>query len=361
MVGDIVATSVLILALIPVVLYAINVRLYRPVPAASDPFPSASILIPARNEEASIGAAVAAALACKAGEFEVVVLDDHSQDRTAAIVRDLAARDDRVRLAPSAPLPDGWCGKQFACHQLARLARYPLLLFVDADVRLAPGAVGRLAASLDSSRADLVSGVPRQETGTLLENLVLPLVHFLLLGYLPFFFMRRFRHPAFAAGCGQLFATRKDAYEAVGGHAAIRSSRHDGLMLPRAYRRAGRMTDLCDATDLATCRMYANGRELWFGLAKNAREGLAHPKAIMVWTVLLFGGQVLLFVLLPWAPWLTAPALLVLLVRLDAARRFRQSWLGAVLHPIGVLLLLAIQWYATVCTWSGRPVAWKGR
>ena len=77
--------------------------------------------------------------------------------------------------------------------------------------------------------------------------------------------------------------------------------------------------------------------------------------------ILLLGGQVLPFVLLAWMPWMAAPALSVLLVRWDAVRRFGQSWLGAVLHPVGVLILLAIQWYATVCAWMGRPVAWKGR
>src|SRR5207244_4018469 len=131
------------------------------------------------------------------------------------------------------------------------------------------------------SGADLGSGFPRQETGTLLEKLVLPLIHFLLLGYLPLIGMRWCRHPAFGAGCGQLFVTRRDAYEAVGGHVAVRASLHDGLTLPRAYRRRGLKTDLCDATELADCRMYRSGRELWYGLAKNAREGLAHPKAIV--------------------------------------------------------------------------------
>jgi cellulose synthase/poly-beta-1,6-N-acetylglucosamine synthase-like glycosyltransferase len=361
MVVDIVAIVVAVLALIPVLLYVINVRLYRPAPAPSGPRPSTSILIPARNEERSIGSAVKAALASHDVDFEVVVLDDHSDDRTAAIVADFAARDARVRLVASESLPDGWCGKQFACEQLARHARFPLLVFADADVRLAPDAVARLASFLESSRADLVSGIPRQETGTWPEKLVIPLAHFLLLGYLPFFFMRRFRHPAFAAGCGQLFVTRREAYEAVGGHATIRGSRHDGLTLPRAYRRAGRMTDLCDVTDLASCRMYESARELWFGLAKNAREGLASPRAIAVWTILLLGGQVLPFVLIAWLPWMAAPALSVLLVRLDAARRFRQSWFGAVLHPISVIVLLAIQWYATTCAWTRRPIGWKGR
>jgi glycosyltransferase involved in cell wall biosynthesis len=369
MVTTVVAAVALTLAVLPAVLYLVNVCLYRPAPRPTGPHPPISVLIPARNEEQSIGAALDAVLGTSGIEFEVVVLDDHSQDRTAEVVAGYAARDGRVRLVASEPLPDGWCGKQYACHQLARHARHPLLAFVDADVRVAPDALARLAAFLRSSKADLVSGIPRQETGTLLERLVLPFIHFLLLGYLPLAGMRWSRHPAFGAGCGQLFLTQRESYDSVGGHAAVRGSLHDGITLPRAYRRAGRWTDLCDATDLAVCRMYRGGRELWFGLAKNAREGLAHPRAIVPWTFLLFGGQVLPVVLLSGAAWLW-PAPLALtglavafsyLVRLDAARRFRQSWLSAALHPAGVIILLAIQWYAVALAWAGRPVGWKGR
>jgi hypothetical protein len=226
-----------------------------------------------------------------------------------------------------------------------------------------------MAAFLDASKAELVSGFPRQETGTFPEKLVIPLINWLLLGYLPIGAMRRFRLPGFGAGCGQWFMTHREAYEAVGGHAAVRASLHDGITLPRAYRRAGFRTDICDATELAVCRMYRSGRELWFGLAKNAREGLGAPGLIGVWTVLLFGGQVLPVVLLGFAGSMTGPvlaatataAVLAYLPRLDAARRFRQSWLGAVLHPLGVLVLLAIQWYAAYRAWVGRPVGWKGR
>src|SRR5205807_74198 len=125
---------------------------------------------------------------------------------------------------------------------------------------------------LEKSGAALVSGIPRQETGTFFERLLIPLIHFILLGFLPMKRMRSTRKPAYAAGCGQLFLARRMAYDAMGGHAIIRSSLHDGLTLPRAFRRAGFQTDLCDATDLATCRMYCGAGEVWHGLAKNATE-----------------------------------------------------------------------------------------
>jgi hypothetical protein len=364
------AAAACALAAVPAVLFLRNLAVYRAAPPAPKDFkPPVSLLIPARNEERSIAAAVEAALASRGVELEVVVLDDHSEDGTAAIVEAIAARDGRVRLLRGPPLPEGWCGKQHACAVLATAARHPLVAFVDADVRLTPDGLARLAWFLEASRTDLVSGVPRQETGSFLERLVLPLIHFILLGFLPMWRMRRSTRPAYAAGCGQLFLARRVAYEKAGGHAAIRVSLHDGLMLPRAFRRAGMRTDLCDATDLAVCRMYRRAAQLWQGLTKNATEGLGNPAVILPMTVLLLGGQVMPVALLAAAAWLpqnagllaAAGTLLLYLPRLVGMRLFRQSVLGAVLHPLGVVMLLTIQWHGLLRKVLGRPASWKGR
>jgi len=355
-----VTEAALILAAVPAALFVLNLLFYRPPPSSSGGA-CLSVLIPARDEEASIEAAVRAALASVAVEVEVIVLDDHSTDRTAEIVRSID--DPRVRLEAAPPLPLGWCGKQHACQVLAGLARHPLLLFIDADVRLAPDGAARMAAFLEASRADLVSGVPRQVTGSLVEGMLIALIHFVLLGFLPLGFARLWRHPAFGAGCGQLFLARAGAYHAMGGHAAIKASLHDGVRLPRAFRAAGRWTDLCDATEVASCRMYDGGAATWRGLAKNATEGLASAGMIVPATLLLFGGQVLPFVLLAVAPSPLALAAvgLAYLPRLLGVLIFRQTLVGAVLHPVGVLLLLAIQWHALCRSLGGGRPAWRGR
>jgi hypothetical protein len=361
----------LILPVLPAYLFVRNLRAYRP-PPRPEPgaaVPAISLLIPARDEAASIGQAVTAALASRDVTLEVIVLDDHSRDATARIVAEIARADSRVTLRTAPALPPGWCGKQHACAVLAKLARHPLLVFLDADVRLAPDGLARLAAFLDASRADLVSGVPHQETGGWLERLVIPLIHFVLLGFLPLARMRASTRPALSAGCGQLFMARRDAYESMGGHASIRASLHDGLTLPRAFRAAGLRTDLCDATEVATCRMYRSPRDLWNGLAKNAGEALARPAMIVPATLVLLGGQVLPVALLAMAAWLPREALALTisavlasyLPRLIAAVKFRQSLTGVLLHPAGVLILVAIQWYALVRDALGHPATWKGR
>jgi len=367
---DTLALIALVLAAIPCGLFLLNLLVYRPLAdQKSGKAEPISVLIPARNEEKNIRATLAAVLANRGVEFEVIVLDDHSTDGTTSIVSKFATHDARLRLEPAPPLPAGWCGKQYACHVLAMLARHPLLLFIDADVRLAPDALARMVGFMSGSGSALASGVPRQELGTFSERLLLPLIHFVLLGFLPMHAMRRTRWPSMSAGCGQLFIARRDAYVQCGGHAMLRDSLHDGIKLPRVFRQAGFLTDLFDATDLATCRMYHTNAETWRGLGKNATEGLAAPRTIVPMTALLLGGQVLPLVMCAWAPMLSTLGLmfavvattLAFLPRLTATVLFRQSLGSALLHPLGVLALLAIQWHALARHFLGRPAEWKGR
>jgi len=240
---------------------------------------------------------------------------------------------------------------------------------MDADVRLAPDAMRRMTSFMETSGAALASGVPRQQFGTFSERLLLPLIHFVLLGYLPMPFMRWTKKVGFSAGCGQLFIASADAYHATGGHALIRATLHDGVKLPRLFRRAGFQTDLFDATDLATCRMYHTNAETWRGLGKNATEGLGSPGAILPMTGLLIGGQAMPFVLLACAPLLSSAGVLCaavasflsLVPRLTSVWLFRQPLGSALLHPLGVLALLGIQWLALFRQFAGKPSEWKGR
>ena len=300
-----------------------------------------------------------------------MVLDDHSEDNTAAIVSKIAILDSRVRLEKAPELPPGWCGKQHACHVLSQRARYDYLLFQDADVRLKKDCAPRLVAFMKASKAELVSGIPWQETGTWSEKMLIPLIHFVLLCFLPIKRMRMSTSPAFASGCGQLFLARKQSYEQMGGHASIKQSLHDGITLPRAYRKNGMMTDLCDVTNLAECRMYRGFGQVWFGLAKNATEGMAKPFLLTFFTIFLLIGQVIPFGIVGliwyfescWGLRLVSvlAVFLAYSARFVAKVAFRQSFFGALMHPLGILILLAIQWYALIRQGIGKPSGWKGR
>ena len=246
-----------------------------------------SVLIPARNEAMRIGPLLDSVLTSEGVTCEICVLDDESQDGTDAIVEVYSRRHSNVRLLKGVPVPDGWSGKQFACYQLAQQAKFDELVFLDADVALSKDALLRAITQRRRINADLLSGFPRQRVITIGEQLLIPLIHLILLCFLPFGLMRWTRMTGAAAGCGQFFLTTKQAYGLSGGHSSIRKSLHDGIMLPRAYRMSGLKTDLFDAADLARCRMYTSFEETWSGLLKNAGEGFAKMPLLPVMTVLM--------------------------------------------------------------------------
>jgi glycosyltransferase involved in cell wall biosynthesis len=378
------AGLMLLCAVIPAILFVINLRRYR-APRSASSTTRVAVLIPARDEERNIGACVESVLKSSNASFEVLVLDDASTDRTVEIVTALAANDARVRLVQTQALPAGWNGKQHACWLLAQETDAPLLLFLDADVRLTPNALARCVGEMETSQLALLSGFPKQITIGWMEQTLLPLIHFVLLGFLPMGRMRKTTKPAYAAGCGQFFLAERNAYFASGGHAAMRETRHDGLRLPQLFRRHGYRTDIFDLTALASVRMYESASDVWTGLAKNATEGLAAPARILPLTLILLFGQVLpLVAAVLWSamcvefvvvgarfddpPVAIAMSLMLLLAliasylpRLLAVRRFKQPLGSALLHPFGMLLLLILQWYALGRQVVGRPVAWRTR
>ena len=366
------ATVALALSVFYTLMTALNMTIFRAPPdgVSRNDRPRVSLLIPARNEAAGIEAAVDAALASRGVELEVVVLDDASEDDTAERVARRAESDPRVRLIHGAGLEAGWNGKQYACWQLAAAAEHDLLIFIDADVRVDREALALTCGYMRRYDLDLASGFPRELTVGAGETLLVPMIHVLLLGYLPLAFSRLISSPALAAGCGQLIAVSRYAYEASGGHAAIRTTMHDGLRLPRMVRRAGFNTDVFDASDMARCHMYAGLKEAWNGFSKNAVEGMATPIALPVWTILLAGGHVAPFVLLltaliagaTSAVWLSAAAVTCIWSTRGAlALRYRQAAIGVLLHPIAVIVMLALQWRALLKAGRGRATVWRGR
>jgi hypothetical protein len=340
-----------------------NLSLFQPPPEPLGDVPPLSVLIPARDEEVNLPRLLASLDQQVGLEWEAVIVDDGSRDATPRIAREAAERDPRIRLIEAPTLPEGWAGKQHACHLLSLSARHRHWLFLDADVILTDrNALARMSAHLASGASAMHSGIPRQETGGWAEQLVIPLIHLILLGYLPLWEMRRNRLPALGAACGQMVLIKAEPYRQSGGHAAVRHRLHDATALAALFRKNGHLTDLFDATTLADCRMYRRTTEVLTGFAKNATEGMAQPRILPIWTFLLLGANLLPLLLALQGQSIAIAALaLDALVYLALMLRFRQTLLGALTRPAGVALLVGIQWMALAGKWLGWRATWKGR
>ena len=322
-----------------------------------------SVLVPARDEEAVLPALLDC-LGEQTGvpDLEVLVCDDGSHDRTAQVVLEAGRRDGRVRLVTGVERPVGWLGKPFACHQLAQEAGGSVLVFVDADVVLAPHAIAATVHLLRSSGLDLLSPYPRQVAVTAVERLVQPLLQWSWLTTLPLDAAERSPRASLAAANGQLLAVDAAAYARAGGHAAVAGEVLEDIALLRALKRSGGRGVPCDGSQVAGCRMYTSWPEVRDGYAKSLWSAFGSP----VGAAAVFAVLGLAYV------WPAAAALRgsalgavglgagVLGRYLTAEATGARSLPDAVAHPISVVLAAAL----TAASFVGRyrgTLRWKGR
>ena len=317
--------------------------------------PEISLLVPARDEGQRLPAVLAGL--CVQDVTEIIVLDDQSSDDTAAVVRHASAADPRVRLLRGTPPPPGWSGKNWACRQLAAAARGDVLLFCDADVLLAPGAVDACWAQLRAQRADVFSVFPRQRTATFGERLLVPLIDDVLLAFLPHRLLR-LPVPSAATANGQLLMFRRGSYDALGGHAAVAGEINEDIALARRARRAGLRLGLALGGDLAGARMYNGYRESVRGFGKSLRAAHGGRDGALAATA---AGHLLAYTV-PWLAWRRGrawriAAVLGLAQRVLVNLKTGRGALGeTVLVP--VTPLAALPAYALAFR---REAEWKGR
>lgn len=227
--------------------------------------PSVSVIIAARNEERDLGPTLDALLVQDYPRYEVVVVEGGSTDATRSV---LEARAPRVRRIDEPPLPDDWVGKNWACWTGARATTGEWLLFLDADVRLHPSTLRTSIGWAERERADLATLAPRVEMGSFWERVVLPFYVQMVLTYFRAPHVNRDRSRTAMAN-GQFWLVRRTEYEALGGHAAVRSTVLEDVAIARRFRAVGKRLRVAWAPALAETRMYRDRHEMFEGILKN--------------------------------------------------------------------------------------------
>ncbi len=325
-----------------------------------------SVLIPARDEVDQIEHCVRAVLKGGVPLHEIIVCDDGSTDGTTELLARLQSELSLLRVISGVTMPEGWVGKVHAMHQLAAAATGDLLLFVDADVRVAPGGLQLLCGLLPG--ASVVTAVPRQEMPTAAEGLLMPLLHLSYVAWLPMLLIPLVQDPRVLAANGQVLLIRRTQLDAVGGMASIRSEVVDDMALCRQVKSAGGRVIFADGRDIATCRMYQSRAEVERGFSKNLYEGIGGSIPALVFVIALH----LLFFVLPyvalilsplWPAWAVPAAVgvgLNIALRLGMALRWGHPLWSVLAHPVGIIGLLRIAVRSAIWSRQGR-IEWRGR
>jgi glycosyltransferase involved in cell wall biosynthesis len=251
------------------------------------PRPAVSVIIPARNEEACLGDCLQSLVGQSGVVFEIIVVDDHSSDRT----REIAKSFREVHVIEAGPLPTGWTGKNNAVMAGARQARGEWLLFTDADTVHIPGSLARALTEADENRADLLSYSPEQIAVTFWEMATLPVVFAELARQYPPSVVSDPASPIAAAN-GQFILIRREAYDAIGGHAAVAGDVLEDVALARAAKDSGRKIRFRYAPDAVRTRMYRNYRQLRDGWTKNLALLFPRPSWLAAKTLFAWGTAV---------------------------------------------------------------------
>lgn len=351
-----------------------NLRCLQPLqawpPSADQPL--VSILVPARNEEDNIEVCVRSLLAQGYPRFEVLVLDDHSEDDTPARLLALVRKEPRLRFLRSRPLPRGWVGKSWACHQLAQAAQGELLLFTDADTRHHPATLTSAVAMLQDLQLDLLTVCPRQEVRTWAERLLVPILTWSFVLFLPLPLAYRARNPDLCMATGQFMLFRRQAYRRIGGHAAVRGDPIEDLALVRKIKTRGLRWRLADGCERIACRMYGGTRQVVEGLSKNLLPGFQYRLSLFLFTLLVIALALVqppvVLLLHAAGARLPGPTLALAVVEVGLALgiagvaypRFRLPAYLALLFPITALATIAIGICSLVRALAGSN-SWKGR
>jgi chlorobactene glucosyltransferase len=352
----------------------INLLTFKRLGKFPDPphIPHVSLLVPARNEARSIEGCVRGLLAQDYPALEVIILDDESTDGTGEILKRLTTEDARLRVIHGQPLPPGWLGKNWACQQLSQAASGEYLLFTDADTCHDPLMLHDSIAAALATNADLLSGMPHQEVKTWSEQLLVPILAWSFMAFIPIALAERVRAAFLSVSIGQFLLFRRSAYDQIQGHESVRDKVVEDFELARKIKKAGLQWRFVDATPRIHCRMYHNFREVFDGLSKNLYVVFGNVFFFaLAWTALVISFLEPQLILLLALVGVVLPIKLVLLSVLAIGQaillwgltdlRFGFPIKQAALYPVTIVLSVLIGLRSMFAHTFKRGVTWKGR
>ncbi|MBF6614068.1 MAG: glycosyltransferase [Chloroflexi bacterium] len=349
-------------------------------------WPFVSVIVPARNEERNLPRLLPSLLSQRYPEYEVIVVDDQSEDATARIVAEWSASDKRLRAIEGAELPrrEGWLGKPHAMHQGANAARGAFLLFTDADTVHAKLSLSSSVAYALAHNVDLLTITPCAELLSPSERLLMPLA---FEGIVTLYPPYKVNDPAssVAIANGQYMLVRREVYDAVGGAGRVKDKIAEDLEFGKAVKSDGYRLYLANGAHLMTVRMYTNFREVWEGWSKNVVLSFKeNPRTGFFAVVGLLSVTVMPFLLVKWslrawqealksgnkshrlaAGWITGLAAWNIALPLIFRRRADRS-LGLPVgwtftQPVGAVVFSLIILNSLLRLARGKGVVWKGR
>ncbi len=330
-----------------------------------DRFPSISVLIPARNEEDTIGICLKSMQQQHYPEYEIIVLDDGSTDKTAEIVREIASGDKRIRLLAGSPLPGNWLGKNWACHQLSEQASGEVLIFADADTWHNENALRNTIGWMRRYKLDGLSAFSQQVMKRFSERMMVPWIDLILYTLLPLWTVYLFPFRSLSAANGQWIAFTRKAYDKLSGHEAVKSEVVEDVALFRTAKKVGLRVMTVAGTGMIYCRMYSSMRQIWSGFTK-ILYGLTGNSPVIFSVFLVFIIMAYVYPVYGLIADQENKSFLylisfALLVRVINAWKFRHPLPEALfLHPVSALVLVIMALNSFVQARWGK-VVWKGR
>lgn len=329
-----------------------------------------SVLIPARNEEQNIVNCLESLKEQTYSNLEIIVIDDNSNDNTLNLCKNFMNKMN-LKLINGKELPDGWLGKNFACHQLQQNASGKYLLFTDADTVYEKDAIGKAVSFIKQKQCDLLSVMPEEITVSFWERVIIPVMHFVVYTLLPLKLVENTNDPRFVMANGQFMLFTREMYDRTGGHYALRNKIVEDVWFGKSVKQSGGKLIFGNGRGILSCRMYENYEQVIKGFTKNLFPGLSFSFPGLVAVLGLFFIVYVLPLPLLIYSFLTqnyfilslsfASLMIAILIRLTQAYHFVLPKKESFLHVLSVVMFIYIGLRSYFSIRSGAGAEWKGR